>query len=404
MVLTCRTYAGLAVWDPDVSFRTMKTTSLSTSNPPPRWRYRKFGWTGFDIGCHEIRMAQVESTSDGWCIDNAWTLGHPTPNHDQSPDPSTGRERFAWIPPEGLIESGLRGVESELRKFRDVFSGRNCAVSLHDGMVDYREIAVPRGDYEEMHSMAHSEILLESASDADALISQCWEIRSTNSPSSNQAVMATVSMKTDASYRFAEDLSRAGWECRVLDAIPCALARSSSMATGNPQIPVLTLEMGYAQAILLVVIDGQPAMMRCLSKFGTKGLFEQVAASFAVTPTDAQTLLCHENPGVRNQLKDAFLEKQPLDPYLHSFADGLCAELNRTLHYVELMEQNSVPVKILMSGAGTEVAALPSLIASKLPVETELWSIPINGHVSMANRLSTYAIAAGLSALRWEAN
>ena len=176
------------------------------------------------------------------------------------------------------------------------------------------------------------------------------------------------------------------------------------MATCNPQIPVLTLEMGYAQAILLVVIDGQPAMMRCLNKFGIKGLFEQVAAAFAVTPADAQTLLCHGKPGVRNQLKDAFLEKQPLDPFLHSFADGLCAELNRTLHYVELMEHNSVPVKILVSGAGTEVAALPSLIASKAPVETEPWSIPISGHVSMADKLSTYAIAAGLSALRWEAN
>ena len=216
--------------------------------------------------------------------------------------------------------------------------------------------------------------------------------------------MATVSMKEHASYRFAEDLSRAGWECRVLDALPCALARSSSMATGNPQIPVLSLEMGYAQAILLVVIDGQPAMMRCLNKFGTKGLFEQVAAVFAITPADAQTLLCHGKPGVRSQLQDAFLEKQALDPFLHSFADGLCAELNRTLQYVELMEQNSVPVKILMSGAGTEIAALPSLIASRASVETEPWSIPISGHVSMADKLSTYAIASGLSALRWELN
>jgi len=381
----------------------MKTALFSTSNSPTRWPYRKLGWTGFDIGCHEIRMAQVEDTSDGWCIHNAWT-GHHAQNQDQSPDPSNSRERFAWIPPEGLIESGLRSVESELRKLGNVFSGRNCAVSLHDGVMDYREIAVPRGSNEEMHSMAHSEVLLESGSDADALISRCWEIRSTNSSASNQAVMATVSMKKHASYRFAEDLYRAGWQCRVLDAIPCALARSSSMATGNPQIPVLTLEMGYSQAILLVVIDGQPAMMRCLNKFGTKGLFEQVAAAFTITPADAQTLLCHAKPGVRNQLKDAFLEKQPLDPFLHSFADGLCAELDRTLHYVELMEQNSVPVKILMSGAGTEVAALPSLIASKTPVETVPWSIPISGHVSMADKLSTFAIAAGLSALRWEAN
>ena len=382
----------------------MKTTLFSTFNPLPHWPYRKLGWTGFDIGCHEIRTAQVENTVDGWCIHNAWTLGHDTRNQDQSLDPSHGRERFGWISPDGLIESGLRSLESELRKLGNVFSGRNCAVSLHDGIVDYREIAVPRGDSQEMHSMAHSEVLLESGSDADTLISRCWEIRSPNSPTSNQAVMATVSMKKHASYRFAEDLSRAGWECRVLDALPCALARSSSMATGNPQIPVLSLEMGYAQAILLVVIEGQPAMMRCLNKLGIMGLFEQVAAAFAITPADAQTLLCHGKSGVPNQLKDAFLEKQALDPFLHSFADGLCAELNRTMQYVELMEQNSVPVKILMSGAGTEIAALPSLITSKAPVETEPWSIPISGHVSMADKLSTYAIASGLSALRWELN
>lgn len=360
-----------------------------------------------DIGCHEIRLAQVEQVDHRLALSQSWAFVYPSNvNNNRIASTIHGNvtldERFAWLPEEQFTEQGLERVQVGLKQLHRIFAGNFCAVTLNDGLMSYREVELPRASDDEMQSMARSEILLDGTSNEEELLTECWELIGSSANNRSTAVLGTVSLNHGVSQRVADSLLNADWECRVLDSVPCALARASTLLPDYENgESILSIDIGYAQTVILLSVDGQPGMMRCLRNFGLRNLIETVAEAFQITMADALLLLMHGENAEADSAERGSTGEQPLDAFLAPFVSNLYNEIDRTNYYIERSDGTLFPNRIVLSGAAMESRSITRTLLSDHEAALQLWRMPTVQEMS-PERLATYAISAGLSSIRWE--
>ena len=259
---------------------------------------RSYGWTGLEIGCHAIHMAQVRKIDDRWEMAAVWMIEHPAPYVMKIALPSAAeppesslecKESFGWLAGDAICECGLGGTLEQLENLDYLFHGSQCAATLTDGMIAYRELDLPLCEPSEAKSMILSEIAIETECDVEELLTECWVLPQ-NRPRTNTTSYGAVSLKRSTAMLLASDLLRVGFECQKLDAMPCAMARAASMVVRDSSVATLAIDLGYQQSTITLVQNGLPVFSRGLRNLGLIQLLEQIAVSFEISVTDAQTL------------------------------------------------------------------------------------------------------------------
>jgi len=362
---------------------------------------RSYGWIGVDIGCHAIHLAQVRRTESSWQLSAVWSVEHPsTYTTEAAQNESTGEETFAWLTSESICNEGLAQTRDYLRNLNTLFKGRNCAATLNDGMITYREMELPQCDPSESLAIVHSEIAIETESELEELVAGCWQLPSR--PRSITTSYGAASIKESTALLLANDLLSAGFECQTLDAVPCAMARATEMVIEDKQAGTLAIDLGYKQATIALVQAGQPILSRALRNIGLLPFIEQIAKSFELTVSDSQTLL-FQFASSRSDSEDCSEQfANPLQQLLNHYLQILSLEIEKTVDFASRTYRTITPVKLLLMGDGARIPSLEHKLASRLGIPTQTWSIERSGNLFGEHHISSFAIAAGLSSLAWE--
>jgi Tfp pilus assembly PilM family ATPase len=378
------------------------TRTISTRNRlHTRLFGRSVGWIGIEIGCHCIHFAQVRKRENRWQLSAIWSLEHPTSELRESNN-SKKRvdEIFGWLSREEMFSNGLtRTLETE--NLSSLFQGSHCATTLTDGMIAYRELELPSSIPSEANAMARSEIAIETDLDIEELVTDCWELPPCD-PRAGTFSYGAVSIKRTEAANIASSMLRAGFQCQTMDALPCAMARSTAMVVADPDTATLAVDLGYQQATLTLVKAGRPVLSRELRGLGVVALLDQIADAFELSRSDAQTLLVQPSGEVTNDKSNKFAFSNPIPQYLSSFFQVLAAEIDKTIQFTTRAYRFAVPSQLLIMGAGSRIANLDRSLEDRTGLSARLWSIDQSDSLFAHKHCSVYAVAAGLSTLAWE--
>jgi Tfp pilus assembly PilM family ATPase len=379
----------------------MKRTLSTRNRLHTRLFGRSDGWIGIEIGCHCIHFAQVRKRENHWQLSAIWSLEHPASELRES-DNSKRRmdEVFGWLSREDMFLNGLtRTLETE--NLSSLFRGSHCATTLTDGLIAYRELELPSSIPSEANAMARSEIAIETDLDIEELVTDCWELPPCD-PRAGTFSYGAVSIKRTEAANIASSMLRAGFECQTMDALPCAMARSTAMVVADTDTATLAVDLGYQQATLTLVKAGRPVLSRELRGLGLVSLLDQIADAFELSRSDAQTLLFQPSGKAANDDPNKLAFSNPIHQYLSSFFQVLAAEIDKTIQFATRAYRFAVPSQLLMMGAGSRICNLGRSIEDRTGLSARLWSIDQSDSLFADKPSSIYAIAAGLSTLAWE--
>jgi Tfp pilus assembly PilM family ATPase len=384
----------------------MRTLLNTVDQIRERFLTRSYGWTGVEIGCHCLNMAQVRKVQDRWQLAAVWSVDHPaTYSVKADSNHPVADETFGWLSSEDILEFGLSSTVSLLDKLDSLFIGNACAATLNDGLISYRELELPSSDESDSQSMVRSEVATEIECDLEDVLTDCWALPQ-NRPCSTTTSYGTVSLKRSSAMVLANDLLHAGFECQILDAMPCAMARATCMAVENSnnsiQSPTLAIDLGYQHATITLVDNGRPIMTRILRNSGLLQLLTQISATFEVSLADAQTLL-FQSPTSRAFASDRSDEfTDPLQQKRNAYLMALTSEFEKTIVYISRTYRECIPSQILLMGGGVRIPNLKQAIEHRTEMPTDFWAIDTSSNLFGLKHAGVYAIASGLSALAWE--
>ncbi len=384
----------------------MRTLLKTADRIRERLLMRSYGWTGVEVSCHCLNMAQVRKVQDRWQLAAVWSVDHPVPySVNADANPSNAEETFGWLSSEDILACGLSPTVSLLDKLDSLFVGNACAATLNDGLIAYRELDLPTSDDTDSQSMVLSEVATEMECDLDDILTDCWALPQ-NRPRATTTSFGTVSLKRSTAMMLASDLLNAGFECQVLDAMPCAMARATYMALENSNLviqpPTLAIDLGYQHATITLVDNGRPILTRTLRNSGLLQLLKQIAATFEVSLADAQTLLFQSHscrplgPDRSHDFADPLQQKR--NDYLMS----LVSEIEKTTVYISRTCREFIPSQILLMGGGVRLPEVRQAIEQRVEMPTQFWSIDMSANLFGTKHAGVYAIASALSALAWE--
>lgn len=385
----------------------MSTATSLFSQVNTRWFQRSIGWTGVEIGCHEVKMAQVRKLDGGWCLSSCWTIENPIPYTSEVSErvghhPNQIQESFGWMANTDLLENGLIPLFAGAESLNGLFQGKKCAATLNDGMIDYREINLPFSDLDEAYPVVSSEVAFEAECEPNELITDCWRLPKSRSRH-ELSTYAAVSLKCTAAEQLSTDLLRIGFDCQVIDAVPCAIARATQMMIQDHESITLAVDVGYGQATVTMVQDDEPILTRSLRSCSLISLLEGIARAFEVSLADAQTLLFQSsaNDSFRDSGKEGF--SNPLRQRSDAFLNALSYEINKTLEYCSRVFQSVTPQRILIMGAGVKIPRITNVLEQKTNLPTHVWCMESTFGPLENRPIGSFAIAAGLSSLAWDA-
>jgi Tfp pilus assembly PilM family ATPase len=187
-----------------------------------------------------------------------------------------------------------------------------------------------------------------------------------------------------------------------MDALPCAIARSTAMVVTDPDISTLAIDLGYHQATLTLVKAGRPVLSRELRGLGVVALLDQIADALELSRSDAQILLFQPSGKSVCDGPNTLAFSNPIHQQLSSFFQVLASEIDKTIQFVNRAYRSATTNQLLLMGTGSRIANLERSLEDRTGLPARLWRIDLSDSLFGEQPTSVYAIAAGLSTLAWE--
>jgi Tfp pilus assembly PilM family ATPase len=210
--------------------------------------------------------------------------------------------------------------------------------------------------------------------------------------------LTAVAVRSDIADGVAEELFRAGYHPRILDAAPSAMARAVRLCDPFCDEPTVALKIDDDSALFVLIRNGRPGFCRMLRGCGRRPLAEPLVAKLGMNAEECRQVLArHGIPAA------AAAGGSSTDPFFRLIAiplEKLVDELKRTLAFLDHGKPAERPTRVWLFGDGAAVRNLPTFLATRLEVPTVGWSpaFPAAGPVDDVR----FGVAAGLSALAWE--
>lgn len=340
------------------------------------------GWIGVDIGTRQIKLAQIQRQAGEYQLTGCWTIGS---DDDQPLDRQT------------LRDSGLAHRRALIHSARAMFHGRDAAATLPMSFVELRSLELPSGPRQELLAMVEQEL----AGDLEGNEARCdidaWEAGAVGDTSK----VVAVACEHNLGMKVARDLLSAGLQCNVLDAVPCAMARAVQFC--DPAVAdraACALDLGEAAAMVTVIHGTLPVFCRMLRGCGLQAIVQRLRDKLHISRPECRQLL------TRYGLPDAAGNESALATHriIAPVVEQLVEELRRTLQFIGQQSPQMMPQRLWLFGGGALIRNLPEYLAARLEMPTSRWSLAPPGCPAPENADALYGVAAGLSALAWEAS
>lgn len=349
------------------------------------------GWIGVDVGTRALKLAQVEQAGGGLRLVGAAVL----------PRTGAGSDPDAAQPTACGCREDLDAALSLERRFAG--SRTACTMSMH--WCQAKTLAIPPGAGDGARSLITDE--LRCLGCGGDYVFDFWRtgIESTATETHLENMIALAVPRSSAT-ELAGDLARCGLECRVLDALPLAVARAVRMAaTSDEDRPVAAFDWGFAEATFCTISGRTPIFVRRLRNGGFGAVLQKAASKLGLDLDEIESLLLDGRRGagapghaLGEQLHGAISElaAQPL----RAVAD----ELERTFTFLRHQLIAALPEQIWLFGAGALWNGAVEFLASHAGRPVEPWrfrSAGIENAVDVPFPDEVLGPAVSLSALAW---
>ena len=313
-----------------------------------------------ELDSHALKLAQVSRTKSGIRIAAAAVLARPRSSADAG--------GVSWTSEE------IRTVLAMDGRFR----GTQVACALRMRETDLHTLPLPPASTKEHRAMIAQELESIFAGQHAARVFDFWEAASggdAGRPGNDHVHVLSVARATVDDTVAA--LSAARLQGRVLDGLPCTLARAVELAAPAGPAPAAAIQWGMADATFCVVASGQVLFARHLRNCGLGRLVEAVVQTMSVTEQDAVDLLATyglpgESPveGVAREVQDVIAEITA--PALRETLD----EITRTIAYLRTAGPGMQPSQVYLLGEGAAVRNIAGHVQRVVKLPAVLWHLP----------------------------
>jgi Tfp pilus assembly PilM family ATPase len=345
---------------------------------PQRGGLRLRGWVGIDLGSHAIKLAQLERRNGRLGFAAYWSV------------PANSRINT------NALESGrLSGIDRDLAGIRQLFGGTDCAAALSMSLVELRSMDLPMASHKEMRSMVTAELGAEDDRHSD----QCFDFWINPDGGDDLAQVTALAASEKVVEHAAREMLRAGYTCRVCDGIPCALARASVLADPDEDRPAAIVDLGETCWTLVIASAGKPAFTRILRGDGLGVVIRSLQDGLQLSREHCTQLLKRYglDTAAGTQPRAAEAIGRLVIGRLRELAD----EVERTLAYVASQFPAIKPQRMWLTGGGAAIPGLPALLQARANIPVLPWKL-FDAGAGDPDYPGQFAVAAALSALRWE--
>jgi Tfp pilus assembly PilM family ATPase len=352
------------------------------------------GWIGFDIGATSVKAAQLVRSGQTYRL------------HAAAIVPRSER----W-PVAALNESEARSSADEISAAASLCEhlvGKNAATVLPAGACDLRQIDAPAAKRTGDKPDLVRAIEVETQRSMRDRVFDWWPM------SSHGGKINIVIAPRAWSDRVSADVGASGWHCRVIDALPWALARAARLV--NPSRshgPIAALDWAYGRSTVCLVHNGVPTLVRSLKDCGYHSVIAAVASNLRMSEADAETLLHRYGLGSKANNSgvaalDARADTSAASTVIEDIVDQpvahLALEILRTLDYWRGVTRGQAPETMYIFGGGGAIAGAGPRLTELLGLPVQPWQMPIEEAAwELPLPACLFGAAAGLSALAWEA-
>ncbi|MDZ4685949.1 MAG: hypothetical protein SH850_12850 [Planctomycetaceae bacterium] len=365
---------------------TLTKRPTSEHVPASRLRARQAAPVGIDIGSHAIKWAQVVPEAGGWRLTEAHII------------PWVGSQSLDH---QSLVNGDLR---TALRAATIAPPSRTAACTLSMALTELRSLDLPAGSPDELRQMAYNE-LADGLGEAQLEL-MLWPTPRADGEAGTISVTA-LALPTATALAVAEDLLAERLRCRLLTALPYALAKAVTMADPSARAtPVAVLDWGGATPSLTVVQHGRPVFTRLLRDCGAARVAEAVSQLLQLSTAEAWGLLGalgdntlrRSGPDQRSPLADRVVEAA------RGATKPLLQQLERTRAFLRQQFADLVPQRVWIVGAGALLQPFFPAISTAIGAEVQPWRLPTS-QPSVADdpMQAVLAAAIGMSALGGDA-
>ena len=314
---------------------------------------KRRGLIGIDFGTRMIKFAQLRSSLRSWKLTAVHSAPVVTPQRLTAS--SIGR---------GAIRESLTGMSRSARGL----AGQRAVVALPTETAEPRPFELPPGNLDELARMLDQELSSPQTSQSDF-----WDCGSFSGTDSELQRVNGVEVSESVLNRCIEDLSRVGVECEVIDVLPFALARAVGLVnrSGIPG-PVLALDWGAGQPLLVMIENGQPVFTRVLRDCGLGKALDRIQSQLGINELECAQLLA--TCGINGRGEGSRIVAEIISRHLADEVDRLLESLQRTLEFLQ-RGHSEMPSRMWLFGCGGAIRGLGDVLSEHLGIETRVWEL-----------------------------
>jgi Tfp pilus assembly PilM family ATPase len=341
-------------------------------------RPRKTGWIGFDLGATSVKAAQVVRKNGEFRIRAAAIVPRTEPwNVEALADPQSSADE-------------MRAAASVC----DRLSGGVAGVVMPMALCETAQVKTPTGQ-------RWGRVELVRAAEAETQQSLAGHVVDWWPARLKSDRLNVVACPARWSDRVSADVAAAGRHCRLIDALPWALARAVSMVHPAGDTTAIAFDWGYDAATVCLVHERTPAFVRLLKDCGYRHMVAAIERELRLDARDAERLLLKYGlscPGAAAPCAQTmeFALAEPLE--------RLARELKRTLTYWQGQARGSAPHAIYLFGGGASLPGIDRRVQEISNLDVQVWRLAAESPADAEALPPAHLLgpALGLSALALE--
>lgn len=337
--------------------------SSRTTSRPARKTASAGTMVGIDIGCHSIKIVQLEAGS-----------GAPRP-------------RVCRVVPHAIPltpNDSDRCLDEIGRTLQRAWSSRNrwwplpAACTLSMNLMTFRTLELPVAvDEPNSPQEWRNAFLAETEAGPGTWIVEGWPTQ-VELPTRGGRSYALLGIDEEFASAISHQLWRCGLDCQVLDGLPFAMARAVAATSNGGAMPggaVAVIDWGETAMTLTVVVDGLPCFTRVLRDCELKTLTTAVMRTLNLETDQCRQVLEAYGFGRAASGGEASDMSSLLAEIAVPYLNQLGEELRRTWLFLQHLS-GQTPNRVVLMGGGATLKMCVSPVRAAIPVPVSIWAMP----------------------------